>query len=455
MTKKFICSNCSFNDVYLDYSASQIMDPIHNCTVCNKSPAAPLSVIVESIADIVKQQVRRESEDELYINTRYGDGPNGENLQAVLQDLGCDYPWSVHLASELSDYDFCWSSKSEGFFDDEASYFSERVSINDVEEEWSRFVKIAQSGPRYFNPKARQFLDDLFHVVRSPVSKKAPWDVTLDKDDIIYRGRNFDDITEMRKAMEAPHKLMGAPPSAFAKGLRMNAPGSPMFYGAEQPETVLRELRPPIDSWVLICGFRPLNKLCLLDLSELAQAEENSSRPASYFDPEAIVKLQHLRFLSLLPSRLTRPIPPHREETDYRPTQMIANYIENILGYDGIKWRSAQHESAFNIGLFFRYSTADIRISTSEGLSARNHVEWYGEDEADLLGFQLERTVDEKNNTLKELGLSLPMFTLNTSLIVDLNEMKAHQVQEITYKSDEYGVNFNNTEPTSKENSVF
>jgi len=455
MTIRSICGNCTFDDIYLDYLASQNLDAANQCTVCGKSPAARLSHIVEKVAETVRQQIRREDEDSLYIATRYGDGPNGEELQSVLQELGCDHPWSIHLADELSDHDFCWSSKVEGFFDSDASYFSERVSLNKVEEEWSRFVEIAQSGPRYFNPKAKQFLDDLFHVVQLSDSNKAPWDITLTKNKLIYRGRTFDDIRDMQKAMEAPDKLMGAPPSAFAKGLRMNAPGSPMFYGAEKSETILRELRPPIDSWVLICGFRPLKELRLLDLSELAKAEGNSSRPTSYFNPEAIVRLQHLHFLSYLPNRLTKPIPPSREETDYRPTQMIANYIENVLRYDGITWRSAQHENAFNIGLFSRSSKAGLNISISESLSAHNQFEWYGENEGDLNNFELKRTIATKNDKLSELGFFLPQHQLNTSLEVDLTQMKVHRISDIIYKSDKYGVNFKNKKPDSKFNSDF
>ena len=455
MNSHYICSNCSFEDVYLDHLTTKYLTAGFECTECSKTPAAPLSKIAEIIAETVRCQVRREGDDELYIASRYGDGPNGQTLEAVLQELGCDHPWSVHLADELADFDFCWSSKSAGFFDDEGFYFSESVSTNDVEAAWRRFVNIAISGPRYFNDKSRAFLDDIFHTVRSPGHATKPWDETLDKGSLIYRGREFEDLGELRKAMEAPHKLMGAPPSSRAKGLRMNAPGSPIFYGAEEHETVLRELRPAIENWILICGFRPFRPLKILNLTALELAEKEVTRPLSYFDPDAIARLQSLRVLASFPSRLPRPIAPNREETDYRLTQMIANYIENILGYDGIKWRSAQNDEGYNIGLFSRSASIGLSIANTETLSASNKVEHYSEDDGELLGFEIQREINPEKNKLRELGLSLPQMGIDTALIADLCEMAVMQVRKARYKTDDFSVQYNDDDPALRPKPAF
>lgn len=455
MTEHAICLDCSFEDQYLDQLAKQNMSTEHTCSVCRKSPAAPLELLAEDIVDTIRCQVRRESEEDIYFHTRHGDGPKGDQLQVVLQELGCDHPWSEYLAEVLCEIDFCWSSHVEGFFDSEGSYFSERVSTESVEKAWTRFVGIAQSGPRYFNKKIREFLDDLFNSVLSVPHEFAPWDVSLDSNSVIYRGRAFDDITKMREAMAAPDKLMGAPPSALAKGLRMNAPGSPIFYGAENKNTVLSELRPTIDSWVLVCGFRPISTLRILDLGALKFAEEHSPRPTSYYDPSAVKRLQHLRFLTFLSNRLTRPVAPHREDVDYRPTQMIANYIENILGYDGLKWESAQNSGGHNIGLFARSARIAPCHKISEKLSSHNIVEFYDEDDVELLGFRIERVKDKASPKISRFMHSMPPVTLNASLRADLSMIEVAQVTKAIYETHDYSVAFDDSAPTEETDTGF
>ncbi len=455
MTEHAICSDCSFQDLYLDQLARQNMSTNHQCSVCEKRPAAPLESLAEHIGNTVSQQLRRESDEETYFYTRHGDGPKGDELQAVLQELGCDHPWSIYLAEALCEFDYCWSSNVEGFFDSEGTYFTERVSTESVEDAWTRFVGIAQSGPRYFNKKIREFLDDLFNSVLSVPQEFAPWDVILDSSSLIYRGRVFDDMAEMREAMAAPDKLMGAPPSALAKGLRMNAPGSPIFYGAENKETVLSELRPAIDSWVLVCGFRPITALRILDLGSLELAEEHSPRPTSYFNPTAVKRLQHLRFLTFLSNRLTRPVAPRREDVDYRPTQMIANYIENVLGYDGLKWKSAQNTGGHNIGLFARSAKISPCHGHGEKLSSDNIVEFYDEDDVELIEFRIKRIKNKSSTKVPEFMQSIPIAVLNASLRADLNEIEVAQVTKATYTTNAYSVEFDDSEPCVETDTAF
>lgn len=39
------------------------------------------------------------------------------------------------------------------------------------------------------------------------------------------------------------------------------------------------------------------------------------------------------------------PVQPNHEALEYLPTQAVAEYVVNVLGFDGIRYASAQHSS--------------------------------------------------------------------------------------------------------------
>lgn len=77
MTDHAICLDCSFKDLYLDQLAKENMSSEHKCSGCEKHPPPPLETLAEHIADTVRCQVRRESDEDIYLHTRHGDGPMG------------------------------------------------------------------------------------------------------------------------------------------------------------------------------------------------------------------------------------------------------------------------------------------------------------------------------------------------------------------------------------------
>jgi RES domain len=62
----------------------------------------------------------------------------------------------------------------------------------------------------------------------------------------------------------------------------MNAGGIAVFYGANEPNVAIAEVRPPVGSKVAVARFEIIRPLRLLDLTALAAVSERGS----VFDPE-------------------------------------------------------------------------------------------------------------------------------------------------------------------------
>lgn len=63
-----------------------------------------------------------------------------------------------------------------------------------------------------------------------------------------YRARCFEAKEDLLRAMEDPDIELGPPPSNSRVGGRMNSRGIPVFYGSNNAEVALAEIRPPVGS---------------------------------------------------------------------------------------------------------------------------------------------------------------------------------------------------------------
>jgi hypothetical protein len=130
---------------------------------------------------------------------------------------------------------------------------------------------------------------------------------------------------------------------------RMNPPGIPMFYGAEDERTAVAEVR---DSPTSVGTFVARKRLLLLDLVSLPSVPGTFSTSSR----ETIVALRFLhRFTQLATAPVDRD---NRTHLDYIPTQVLTEYLRDypfVLGrLDGVRYPSAAIQTvAFpNDGLF-------------------------------------------------------------------------------------------------------
>lgn len=99
-----------------------------------------------------------------------------------------------------------------------------------------------------------------------------------------------------------------------------------------------RKSAPPVGSRVMVGKFELLRPLRLLDVAAL----ESVFVKGSIFDSGYIRRLEQAKFLERLSHRITMPVMPTDEASDYLITQAIADYLAAEVNLDGIVYPSAQ-----------------------------------------------------------------------------------------------------------------
>ncbi|MGI9120390.1 MAG: RES family NAD+ phosphorylase [Acidimicrobiales bacterium] len=129
----------------------------------------------------------------------------------------------------------------------------------------------------------------------------------------------------------------------------MSPAGIPMFYGSEDPETALAELRlasltrlATVGAWTTA---RPLRFLDLVDVDV-----------PSLFDMVGKSQRRWRLFLKAFADDVSLPASPSGAAVDYVPTQVFTEYVRQVLGGSdpvrGIRYRSAMRPQSVSWVLF-------------------------------------------------------------------------------------------------------
>nr|WP_249182579.1 RES family NAD+ phosphorylase [Burkholderia ambifaria] len=227
-----------------------------------------------------------------------------------------------------------------------------------AEQRWIEQTHMLKHSRRYFNNEVQKFFSTLFDVALSAKNRSlfkpsnaAVRHVSAGRE--IIRARRLDgaDIAGLRKSiLKDPKTQLGPPPLTVAKHNRMNPAGVPLFYGAENIQTAIAEVRPSIGDEVALCKFRTIRDLRLFDFTRFDQPLERqitSHWLGNYEErEEALVMLKYLHRLIAQPAR--------SEETDYVMTQAMAEFLHYEVdgGFDGIIFGSVQNEGGKNYAIF-------------------------------------------------------------------------------------------------------
>lgn len=211
---------------------------------------------------------------------------------------------------------------------------------------------------RYFNNKVQKFFSTLFEVALLAKNRSifepthaAIRPVRAGKQIIRARRLAGADISGVRDSiLKDPKTQLGPPPLTVAKHNRMNPAGVPLFYGAENIQTAIAEVRPSIGDEVALCKFKTTRDLRFFDFTRFDQPLERqiTSHWLDNYEEreEALVMLKYLHRLIAQPAR--------SEETDYVMTQAMAEFLhyEVAGGFDGIIFGSVQDEGGKNYAIF-------------------------------------------------------------------------------------------------------
>jgi RES domain len=220
-------------------------------------------------------------------------------------------------------------------------------SVQDIEFDlgWHFFEINLKTKARYFNSEAEQFLKSIFLGIEerkaingSPIVVEAGPGTLFEK---LYRARVFQHEKDFREALKQPDVELGPLRKSPAFPGRMNAAGISVFYGATNAAVALAEVRPPTGCKVLVGCFEVIRALKLLDLVALVKLAD---KKGSVFDPAHLNELKRSEFLRGLTLRLSKPVMPNDEPTEYLPTQAIADFLaqEGWPDLDGIIYPSVQ-----------------------------------------------------------------------------------------------------------------
>jgi hypothetical protein len=206
--------------------------------------------------------------------------------------------------------------------------------------DWERMREIVRHEARFFGNETRAILDRLLGDVETIGGGVAVRNLT--PADVIYRARLERAAGEAKVLFEAPARELCSPPAIKAAAGRMNSFGIRAFYGALAEELCVAELRPPLTSRLVTGKFHPTRDLRIVDLGMFGASFSGAYDFADLFDPQFDLLSEKLEFLRRLETEIARPVRPAEESVHYLTTQIVAEYLVHVKGFDGIAYRSAQ-----------------------------------------------------------------------------------------------------------------
>jgi len=269
----------------------------------------------------------------------------GDSLNYLLQEeIEIDEPVATALESKLLDMDdYRPQDGEESFYEDYYNYHRRELSSWEYQEKWRAYSDRIKHKRRFFDEGAKQLLAEIIGAPGTTAASELPCFQIGPEESItlLHRARIAGGEDKALVIKKDAVKQLGSPPSGSASAGRMNAQGISVFYGALSKETALAEIRPSVGSIVAVASFSIDRQLQLLDLSRLGEEPYGS-----IFDPDYGDRVSRLGFLEGFHHLIARPIQPHHEPLEYLPTQAVAEYVANILNFDGILYASSQTGAA-------------------------------------------------------------------------------------------------------------
>lgn len=349
-------------------------------------------------------------------------------------------------------------------FADDAHYERKTPDDGEYQVQWDMFERSLKTEARFFGGSARATLDQVFEEIGNhrteddqPVVVKAGPGLTLNS---FFRARVFQSEKAMLEAIKRPDLSVGPPPVGTAAAGRMNAAGISVFYGAKTVEAARAEVRPPVGSFVVIGRFELLRPVQLLDVEALRSVYVTGS----IFDPAHLGRLERAKFLGSLGRRLSRAVMPGDELEGYLVTQVISDYLANIVKLDGMVFRSVQvDEAGANVVLFHHAASVEpmvlpegITLDAMGGFAADEeneitfpsyHVREILPEEAPPVGS--EGTMPKSDlDALLNVPIDVSARVRTPTLKLDPDSVEVHEINAVNYSADPASVSRSRVKPS-------
>ncbi len=336
---KSVCMGCIEEDA-LESIVQADLDIDHCCDFCGRSPAAPLDSLVGAFVDGLK------NEFELAIDSVPWEGREGGfliNLKWDTYQLVWDFEYvfkSEELLMAVCDaihYDI-WVEKD----------WVTRRRDEVLTDAWTEFCEAVKYHTRYviwLLPEVEDIgageiqLSRILDYIARLLSELELFKDTTDER-CFWRAHCHDEPEIQLSAT----RLGTVPKKLARKDNRMSPAGIPLFYGALDEETAVKEASED-DSrrYVTVAAFEPSSKIKVVDLTSLPDTP-------SIFDPD----LGHLRreidFLHRFAAELSKSVDSDDAGLEYVPTQIVTEFLLHVFRAD---------QEPPTRGLIYRSSVAD------------------------------------------------------------------------------------------------
>lgn len=344
--------------------------PNSDCSYCDDADVPCIGI--EELSDLVEEAFETHFE-------RTASDPSDYEY-ALMRDREIDYDWYrsgepvldtivgatccesevgedllAILSSRHESYD------SEGEFDPDSYY--ERATASSLH--WHLQWRALETALKYESRFCNQEVLKLFQNVFAGLDQARTWQGGLAIIEAgpgtellgLYRAREFQSQSALKKALENPVQELGPPDGAIARANRMNASGISVFYGAKDATSALAEIRPAVGSRVVVARFLFTRPLRLLDLRTL----ELITCTGSLFDPKHAQEVERIGFLRTLTKLLTLPVMPNDQDREYLMTQAVSDYLASLKepSLDGLVFPSVQDGVGENVVLFHKASLVE------------------------------------------------------------------------------------------------
>ncbi len=219
---------------------------------------------------------------------------------------------------------------------------------------WEYFVDILKSSSRFvFLHPASEFLRDR---ELAPIEMLDQLGETIRNCDAlipypagqpIFRARKHN-----RDVYLTTEQELGAPPGSVVGGQRMNPPGISFFYGAQDEETALAEVRGLDGEVATVARWVTARESHIIDLARFKETP-------SIFDSENSRLRSEFKFVRQFSREIYKPLRSYdNPDVDYVPTQVIAEYfrycLRSALGdpVAGLMYESAVMPGRTNVVFF-------------------------------------------------------------------------------------------------------
>ncbi len=475
---KLVCFSCIGEDYLKDIVRNDGV--IDVCSYCggnrNCIEIDELASIIDSAIDRSYYMTSNEPEGLDYLLAKEGhwEQPGQEVIDLVEEIAEVDLPIAEDVCTELSKrYDHkAVMDGGDDPYGSEAMYEAEKADDWAHQEFWNQFKLEVQTKSRFYSKAADVALKELFGHLDELKTHGDGEIVRIigpnSEDRFIYRARVASSLEKVERLLQSPARELGPPPPGFAAAGRMNAKGISVFYGAFEVDTCLAEARATVGSSVVTARFEITRELRLLDFNALAGCFSGGS----VFDPASKQRWGREAFLRSLVYEISRPVMPHEEDSEYLPTQIVAEYLYERLDppIDGLIFRSPQIAGNGQNVVLFNHASKVEAYDLPDGSDVSISHGWGPPDDYDDCITVFERVpkpADEDTGTKEDPDVILESFAIpveylpiprkgsvvdsrETSLRIDVDSIQVFEMRGVTYETHERDVRRHRSEKSDR-----